>query len=148
MKLLWNEFGVIKHTWYGVSTQGVLSICFDLTLKYESAQIKLFSRLLVVYGLTKPFLKIKQSYVSYNSRFDKLTKFEKKIQNGRLKKTEIFKIANSQIFFAKISQIGPWVSRIDWCEGHWCGSMYMAVRLSDVSSKTAKKHKKCIFSLF
>ncbi len=50
--------------------QGVLSICFELTLKYESAQIKLFSRLLVVYGLTKPFLKIKQSYVSYNSRFD------------------------------------------------------------------------------
>jgi hypothetical protein len=40
-------------------------------------------------------------------------KFEKKIQNGRLKKIEIFKIANSQKNFAKISQIGPWVSRID-----------------------------------
>ena len=39
--------------------------------------------------------------------------FEKKIQNGRLKKTEFFKIANSQKNFAKISQIGPWVSRID-----------------------------------
>jgi hypothetical protein len=38
---------------------------------------------------------------------------QKKIQNGRLKKTEFFKIANSQKFFAKISQIGPWVSRID-----------------------------------
>jgi hypothetical protein len=38
---------------------------------------------------------------------------QKKIQNGRLKKTEFFKIANSQNFFAKISQIGPWVSRID-----------------------------------
>ena len=38
---------------------------------------------------------------------------EKKVQNGRLKKTEIFKIANSQNFFRKILQIGPWVSRID-----------------------------------
>ena len=43
---------------------------------------------------------------------------KKKIQNGRLKKTTFFKIANSQNFFTKISQIGPWVSRIDWCEGH------------------------------
>ena len=38
---------------------------------------------------------------------------KKKIQNGRLKKTTFFKIANSQNFFAKISQIGSWVSRID-----------------------------------
>jgi hypothetical protein len=38
------------------------------------------------------------------------------------KKTEFFKIANSQIFFIKISWIGPWVNRINWCEGHWCGS--------------------------
>jgi hypothetical protein len=38
---------------------------------------------------------------------------KKKIQNGQLKKTEFFKIANSQNFFAKISWIGPWVSRID-----------------------------------
>jgi hypothetical protein len=42
-----------------------------------------------------------------------LKNFEKKIQNGRLKNIEIFKIANSQKNFAKISQIGPWVSRID-----------------------------------
>ena len=33
-------------------------------------------------------------------------------------KWPFFKIANSQNFFAKISQIGPWISRIDWCEGH------------------------------
>ena len=37
----------------------------------------------------------------------------KKIQNGRF-----FKIANSRNFFAKISQIHPWVSRIDWCKAH------------------------------
>ena len=31
---------------------------------------------------------------------------QNKIQNGRLKKTEFFKIANSQYFFVKISWIG------------------------------------------
>jgi hypothetical protein len=40
-------------------------------------------------------------------------KQKKNIQNGRLKNTEFFKIANSQIFFAENSWIGPWVSRID-----------------------------------
>ena len=39
--------------------------------------------------------------------------FEKKIQNGRLKKRSFFKIANSQYFLVKISWIGPWVSRIE-----------------------------------
>ena len=62
---------------------------------------------------------------------------KKKIQNGRHKKMSIFKIANSQYFFVKIYWIGPWVSRIEWCEGHWFGSTYMAVRLSDISSKMA-----------
>ena len=55
---------------------------------------------------------------------------------------------NSQYFFSKFSWMGPWVSRIDCCEGHQCGSTYMAMRLSDITSKTVKKHKKCIFSLF
>ena len=74
--------------------------------------------------------------------------WKNEIQNGRLKKRSFFKIANSQYFFVKISWSGPWVSRIHWCEGHWYGSTYMAVRLSDISSKMAKKHKKCIFGLF
>jgi hypothetical protein len=43
----------------------------------------------------------------------KKKKNQKKNQNGRLKKHEIFKTANSQIVFVKISRIGPWVSRID-----------------------------------
>jgi hypothetical protein len=38
---------------------------------------------------------------------------QKKNQNGRLKKTEFFKIGNSQKNLVKISRIGPWVSRID-----------------------------------
>jgi hypothetical protein len=40
-------------------------------------------------------------------------KLEKKIQNGRLKKSSFFKTANSQKNFAKISQIRPWVGRIE-----------------------------------
>ena len=69
----------------------------------------------------------------------------KKIQNGRLKKNSFSSSANSQYFFMKISWIGPWVSRIDWCEGHWFVSTFVAVRLSDISSKTGKK---CIFGVF
>jgi hypothetical protein len=38
---------------------------------------------------------------------------EKKIQNGRIKKTEFLKIVNSQHFFTNISWIGPWIRRID-----------------------------------
>ena len=40
-------------------------------------------------------------------------KSEKKIQNGRLKKTSFSSSANSQYFFMKILWTGPWVSRID-----------------------------------
>ena len=59
----------------------------------------------------------------------------KKNQNGRLKKTEFFKIANSRYFFMKIS----WISRIDWSNEHGCGSTYMAGR---------EAVKKCIFGIF
>ena len=40
---------------------------------------------------------------------------------------------------AKISGIGPWVSRINLWEGHWCGSTYMVVRLSDINSAMGLK---------
>ena len=71
--------------------------------------------------------------------------WKKKIPNGRFKTTEIFNSSNSQYFFIKISWIGPWVSRINWCEGHWYGSTSMVVRLSKISSKIGKK---CIFCVF
>ena len=71
--------------------------------------------------------------------------FEKKIQNGQLKKTSFCQTVNSQCFFAKLNGIGPWISRIDWCEGHWFGSTHMAVRLSDIRPKTGKKW---IFGVF
>ena len=40
-----------------------------------------------------------------------------------------------------ISWIGPWVSGINSCEGHQCGSPYMVVRLSDKRCETGKKQK-------
>ena len=98
--------------------------------------------------LTHPFYHMNLGWFSWEWSKKIFFFFEKKIQNGRLKKSSFFKIANSQNFFAKISQIRPWVSRIEWWEGHRCSSTYMAVRLSDKSSKTAKKYRKCIFWLF
>ena len=43
---------------------------------------------------------------------------EKKFKMADFSKWPFFKTANSRDFFAKISQIRPWVSRIDWCEAH------------------------------
>ena len=64
-------------------------------------------------------------------------------QKNLTQKRSISSSANSQYFFPKISWIGPWVNRIDWCEWHWYGSSYMAVRLSD-----RQPGKKCIFCVF
>ena len=72
----------------------------------------------------------------------------KKFQNGRLKKPMFFKTVNSQYFFVKLSGIGPWVRRINWCKGHQCDSTNMVVRQSDIRPKTGKKHKKIFFCLF
>jgi hypothetical protein len=46
---------------------------------------------------------------------------KKIIQNGRLKKPEFFKIANSQKIFVKISWIGPWISGIVFMLTKWVG---------------------------
>ena len=73
-------------------------------------------------------------------------RIDSKFQNGRLKKTEIFKTANSQKEIVKILWIGPWKSTI-WLR-HWCGSTYMFLRLSAVSSKTGKKCFFCVFRLY
>ena len=69
--------------------------------------------------------------------------FEKKNSKWPTQKNLDFQLPQFSKFFLKISGIGPWVSRIDWCKGHLCGSTYRVERLSDVSSKTGKK---CIFS--
>jgi hypothetical protein len=87
-----------------------------------------FEKSLLSYKCWLIFIGMKQKFIFFE---------KKKIQNGRLKKNEIFNSPNSEYFFMKISWIVPWISRIDWCEGHWCGSTSMVVRLSDISSKMA-----------
>ena len=42
------------------------------------------------------------------------------------KKVHFSKLPIFKFFFLKISWIGPWVSRIDWCNGHWCSSTFWA----------------------
>ena len=73
---------------------------------------------------------------------------QKKIQNGRFFKMAVFQNRQFSKFFVKMSWIGPWVCRINWCEGHWCSSTYMVVRLSDIRAKTGKKCIFCVFRLF
>jgi hypothetical protein len=48
----------------------------------------------------------------HGKKFKKIQK-KNQNQNGQLKKTTFLKIANSQYFFAKISWIGPWVSKMN-----------------------------------
>ena len=93
--------------------------------------------------LNKPFIVQKKmiphmkAFGLFNKIKPKKKNSEKKNHNGRLKKRSSSSSANSQYFFVKILWIGPWVSRIDWCKGHWRGSIYMVVRLSGISPKTA-----------
>ena len=71
--------------------------------------------------------------------------WKKNFKMADSKKVSFSTTPKSWAITAKISWIGPWVSRIDWCEGHWCDITYMIERRSNVSSKTGKK---CIFCVF
>ena len=82
----------------------------------------------------KSLLSYKLSLISIGM---KQKKIEEKNSKWPTKKTSFSNSANSQYFFMKFSWIGPWVSRIDWWQRHWCSSTYMAARLSDISSKMA-----------
>ena len=56
------------------------------------------------------------------------------LKNGVFSRSLILDICFDFFFL-----IWPWVSRIDWCQRHWCGSTDKVVRLSNISSKTGKK---------
>ena len=66
-----------------------------------------------------------------------IRKKQKKIKMADSKKLSFSTTPKSWAIVAKISRIGPWVSRIDWREGHWYDSSYIVVRRSDLSTKTA-----------
>ena len=74
--------------------------------------------------------------------------WSKKIKMAGSKNLSFSTTPKNWAIVAKISKIGPWVSRVDWCEGHQCESTYMTVRLSDISSKKGWNHKKGSFSPF
>ena len=69
------------------------------------------------------------------------TKKIEKPNNKEQNKMSFFSNNNSQNLFAKILGIGPWLSGINLCEGHGCGSSYRIVRLSHISPEIfAKKY--------
>ena len=53
-------------------------------------------------------------------------------------KSQFFKSTNSEHFFTKISENGPWVSIRYSCIGQGCSLTYMVVRLSNKRAKTTK----------
>ena len=63
------------------------------------------------------------------------------------KKPHFSSSANVQYILMKFLWFGPWLSRVDGCKGHWCGSTYVVERLSDIGSKTGKKCVFCVFRL-
>ena len=100
---------------------------------------------LIIKILSHPWYQRTFDWFSWGWR--KIFFFEKKVQNSQLIKTEFFKIAN---LFAKILQIGPWISRFDWCKGHRPGSTYNieSVRHNcQNSQKTLKLHFLPVFEL-
>ena len=123
------------------------SICTLYNVKLRIAR-NLLKTSEIIKISTHPFYHTNLDWFSWEWSKKKFFFQEKKFKMADFSKWPFFKIANSQNFFAKISQIGPWVSRIDWCEGHWCSSTYMVVRLSDIRAKTGKKCIFCVFRLF
>ena len=63
-----------------------------------------FNSSILPYKFGLIFIKMKQKIFFFGRKKFKMADFSK---------WPFFKIANSRKFFAKISQIGPWVSRID-----------------------------------
>ena len=56
----------------------------------------------------------------------------KKIKMADSEKLSFSKPPILNFFFSKISWIGPWVSGINWCEGHQCGSTYICCQISKI----------------
>ena len=66
--------------------------------------------------------------------------------NNQKQKKAFSSSDNSQYFFTKISGICPWVSRINWCKGHWWCYMVGCQALQCNLKKGVKTQ--CIFTPF
>ena len=67
---------------------------------------------------------------------------KKKKSKWPTQKKVIFQLCQFSIFFCE-----NFMDR-SWCKGHWWGSTYMVVRLSDIRFETAKKCLFCVFRPF
>ena len=70
--------------------------------------------------------------------------FWKKKSKWPTQKRSFFNLVNSQYFLVKISWIGLWISRIDWCEG----PIWPWGCPTDIRSKTGKKRIFFVFRTF
>ena len=62
---------------------------------------------------------------------------KKKFKMADSKKQRFSKSPILKKFSRKFHRLVLGFSRIDWCEGHWCGSIYIVMRLTDICSKIA-----------
>ena len=124
----------MKNMFCSSYTQLKINIHANQYIFYMYTVLHIFTQVLFCAGNQSNHQNFDPSLVSYKCWLIFIG-MKQKNQNSWLKKTEIFNSPNSQYFFAKISGIGPWVSRINWCKLHQCGSTYMVIRLSNVSSK-------------
>ena len=68
--------------------------------------------------LTHSFYHTNLDWFSWEWSKKKFFFWRKKFKMADFSKWPFFKIANPRDFFAKILQIDPCISRIDWCEAH------------------------------
>ena len=105
-------------------TPNILQNCNKIKYFFLNSAIRLSTVFLIILYSPRFLLKSRQS-----SKFHPILG-----EMAHSKKLSFSTTTKSWAIFDKISQIGPWVSRIHWCEGHSICSTYMVVRLSDISS--------------
>ena len=84
---------------------------------------------IVTHNLWLIFMGMKQNFFFF---------FEKKNSKWPTQKNWVFQLRQKLSNFRQISWIGPWDSRIDWCEGHQCDSIYMVVKLCSAFGEVEK----------
>ena len=105
---------------------------------------KLKHQILFLYNVDKCCIKFEVLFITKYEHFGSFNFFKCKWPT---QKNLIFQLRQFSIFLMIFLWFGPWISRIDWCEGHWFGLTFMVVRMSDIGSKTGKKCVFCVFRL-
>ena len=77
-----------------------------------SLETRVIIKICPILDTQEPLTELQEDEAKKKSFGKKKLYWKKHIQNGRLKKTESFKIANSQYFLWKFWGIGPWVNSL------------------------------------